>query len=182
MRDELKKMQEFKDLDADFSTISCPFSELEKLKALGKVPMDVIIDIIIYCSKGDKDLAIRSLRTSKQFVDRCLNFLQGSDFPHFYAYDLFVQIWLMGFIATECVLEYDSNKARMVPPTHEVLEDVLVMLNETELLYIAAEVTHSTSLKLAWIETMTNQFREKKLVFNKEFKKLKDNSNFREMK
>ena len=33
-----------------------------------KVTLDMVIDMFVYSSKGDKELAIRGLRTSKDFV------------------------------------------------------------------------------------------------------------------
>ena len=61
--DELKKMPEYKFLRKEYSCTSQILSDKGR-----KVTLDMVIDMIVYSSRGDKELAIRGLRTSKDFV------------------------------------------------------------------------------------------------------------------
>ena len=63
IRDELKKMPKYKFLRKEYSFTSQILSDKGR-----KVTLDMVIDMIVYSSKGDKELAIRRLRTSKDFV------------------------------------------------------------------------------------------------------------------
>ena len=63
IRDELKKMPEYKFLRKEYSFTPQILSDKGR-----KVTLDMVIDMIVYSSRGDKELAIRGLRTSKDFV------------------------------------------------------------------------------------------------------------------
>ena len=62
VRDELKKMTEFKSLSKMWP--SSLITEKEE-----QVTVDMFIDMIVYNSKGDRDLAIMGLRSSNQYLD-----------------------------------------------------------------------------------------------------------------
>ena len=64
IRDELKQMPEYKFFKKDFFDVSC--SENGE-----NVTLDMAIDMIVYSSKGDKNLAIRDLLASKDFAENC---------------------------------------------------------------------------------------------------------------
>ena len=88
IREELRKMTEFKDLTIRWS--------LWTRKDV-PVTLDMLIDIITYYSKGDLDLAIRGLRSSEQFLARSA----GRD-VYTEARDLLVEVWRSAFISTRC--------------------------------------------------------------------------------
>ena len=143
IRDELKMMAEYTDLQSALSKLTRVTRFKEEAAALHKsVSIEMIIDMIVYCSRGDMDLAIKSLRTSSKFVARCVKFYDSN----YYACNLLLQIWKLGFITTRSLLDHDFRwilkpdvDEAEVEQTHEVLESVLVMMNEKELIQIAAD-------------------------------------------
>merc|ERR1719342_313971 len=60
IRDKLKKMPEYKFLRKEYSCTSQILSDKGR-----KVTLDMVIDMIVYSSRGDKELAIRGLRTNE---------------------------------------------------------------------------------------------------------------------
>ena len=179
IRDELKMLPEFKSLQSSWNWgfISIALSNnVNKVK----ISIEMVIDMIVYCSKGDMDLAIKSLRTSKAFVDRCRQFLycpldgDWSDQIFLIAScQLLVQIWTQCFITTKCILEYGVDEAKLETSFHEVLDEVTVMINEIELVQIASgasgEEHHdvaSTLIKLKWMEDLKKHIKERQDYFN----------------
>ena len=180
IRDELKMMAEFQDLQSALSKLTRVTRFKEEAAALHKsVSIEMIIDMIVYCSRGDMDLAIKSLRTSSKFVARCVKFYDS----YYYACNLLLQIWKLGFITTRSLLDHefrwilkpDVDEAE-VEQTHEVLESVLVMMNEKELIQIAADVVYSAWSRLILITKINDTYESvlEKITKAMKERKIKD--------
>ena len=131
IRDELKMMAGYTDLQSALSKLTRVTRFKEEAAALHKsVSIEMIIDMIVYCSRGNMDLASKSLRTSSKFMARCVS-VKFYD-SYYYACNLLLQIWKLGFITTRSLLDHDFRwilkpdvDEAAIEQTHEVLESVL---------------------------------------------------------
>ena len=124
-----------------------------------KVTLDMVIDMIVYSSRGDKELAIRGLKTSKDFVERCLNFLQHhSHFPRHYSFKILIEIWTTGFLATKIFHELEWDVLDSIP--HIILERVLDEMEE--LLWF--------QVRVLWIKERIEQFKDENETLNRALK------------
>ena len=154
IRDKLKKMPEYKFLRKEYSFTPQILSDKGR-----KVTLDMVIDMIVYSSRGDKELAIRGLRTSKDFVERCSDFLQHhSHFPRHYSFKILIEIWTTGFLATKIFHGLEWDVLDSIP--HIILERVLDEMEE--LLWF--------QVRVLWIQERIEQYKEENETLNRALK------------
>ena len=166
LREELRKMSELRVLRNDYFGSAIVRSQKGKV-----VTMDMVLDMIVYSSKGDKDLAVRGLRRSKEFVERCRIFLDDHedeilDFDSRHqTYQLLIEIWTLCFQAAKMVLDWKWDGALYQVP-HRVLEGIL---NEMDHLVL---MPSPATAKEVWIRDSIRLFKERNLLFNNTMKML----------
>ena len=80
LRDEMKRKYEYQFLQVYLSEYDSSGFDADEAKIVKKIPLDAIVDIIIYCSQGRRNLAMNYLKTTQEFVRKCLSFLHFSFF------------------------------------------------------------------------------------------------------
>ena len=126
IRDELKKMAEFKSLSKNW-----PWMMLKWLTTQ-LVTVEMFIDMVTYSSRGDLDLAVKDLKASKQFIDRCLEFLGLWWIEERYVrrcYEWLFQIWRREFIKTKCVLDWGHDVSNGGESCQRVLEEEMASMD-----------------------------------------------------
>ena len=163
LREELRKMSGLRFLRNDYFGSAIVRSQKGKV-----VTMDMVLDMIVYSSKGDKDLAVRGLRRSKEFVERCRIFLDDLedeilDFDSRHqTYQLLIEIWTLCFQGTKLDLDFQVPFEYQIP--HRVLEGVL---NEMDHLVL---MPSPATAKEFWIRDTIRRFKERNLLINNAMK------------
>ena len=168
IRDELKKMSEFKSLSKTW-----PWMMLKWLRTQ-PVTVQMFIDMVTYSSRGDLDTAVQGLRTSKHFVDRCVDFLDFGLFDeqeqqrYFRrCYEWLFHIWRQEFIKTKCFIDWDYDVSDEQEPCHKVLEDEMVSINALDNLEMGLDA------RLHYINDRSKVFRDGSLHYNELWMDLK---------
>ena len=151
IRDELKKMTEFKSVSKTW-----PLWLITEKKET--VTVEMFIDMIVYNSEGDMELARKGLMASKQYLDS-LNYL---DFYYYEACNLLFEIWRNGFMSSKCVLDWhddDDDDDDEKDPYYEEVERVVVgILNNVQL---------SSSAKRHWIKLRIKAYKERSSLYHR---------------
>ena len=103
IRDHLKKLCDEERL-TDLFYVRNVNNRLENNNVLQKLDVyQVLIDLITYCSMGDKEEAVKSLHLSNQFLDACVDFLWtlDSEWTKGIGTELLLEIWKLHFIDTK---------------------------------------------------------------------------------
>ena len=150
IREELKKLPEFKNLRSHFSEARIT-SEAGVL-----VTGEMIIDMITYSSQGDLDVAIRGLETSELFVDRCLEILFPLPFSFCFtvtkACTLLFELWRLDFVETRCLLEVKWNDADEqgdnaheghTTSAHVLIEQIVASMNADDQMSVINRINES---------------------------------------
>ena len=157
IRDELKQMPEYKFFKKDFFDVSC--SENGE-----NVTLDMAIDMIVYSSKGDKNLAIRDLLASKDFAENCTDFLDDHvNCALLLSYQLLTEIWSQGFLSSMLVLDWGWDE-EMFQTSQRVLEG---LMNEMDNLILIASPSSARGI---WISDKLRQFKDRNSVLNNALK------------
>merc|ERR1719282_547156 len=139
IREELKKMPEFKNLRSHFSEARIT-SEAGVL-----VTGEMIIDMITYSSQGDLDVAIR-----------CLEILFPLPFSFCFtvtkACTLLFELWRLDFVETRCLLEVKWNDADEqgdnaheghTTSAHVLIEQIVASMNADEQMSVINRINES---------------------------------------
>lgn len=171
LRDEMKRKYEYQFLQVYLSEYDSSGFDADEAKIVKKIPLDAIVDIIIYCSQGRRNIAMNYLKTTQEFVRKCLSFLvpacpNNLKRQSYLTRCIVVQIWSLSFIIQKCIIEHNLEKAKEETANTDLLHEILVRMNEEELLESAQLVANTPRRHFALINSEIFFLKKKKQRYN----------------
>ena len=183
IKDDLKSRSEYFYLETKFRKVETSGIARNEIISVNSVTVDMILDIIVFYSKGSRVKATKFLKLTQQLVDRCITFLEPS-FPSnefrraFWAKNIVVQIWSYGFILKRCLCELGFFYAKFEIPAEVVIQNLLVKMNEEDLLKIAGHVGDAGRRNYFTVRREIIHLRRKKDYYNAKFQNGADRCRF----